>query len=161
MNSNQCSHRDSNVAQRVPIETSTGDQSISSQSLSKSGARPRINNEQRIRRVEKLATWMDSAFRIPGTSLRIGLDSLIGLLPGVGDLSTFAVGCYIIREAWILRMPKRHLLRMAWNTTFDMALGSVPLLGDVFDFAFKSNLKNASIILDHFDQQGTIEPSDH
>ena len=133
----------------TPLEAPNRSKSIIDRLLCKS----QIDDDQRIRRVETLATWMDSAFRIPGTSRRIGLDSLIGLLPGVGDLSTFAIGCFIIGEAWVLKMPKRHLLRMGWNTTFDMILGSVPIVGDLFDFAFKSNSKNADIIVEHFRKQ--------
>ena len=158
MNNNQCSNRDSATTTQAAIESPAVDQTTTGRLLPTLFKKTRIDDQQRIRRVEKLATWMDAAFKIPGTSRRIGLDSLIGLIPGVGDLSTFAVGCFIIREAWVLKLPKRHLLRMAWNTSFDAVLGSVPLLGDIFDFAFKSNSKNAKLIVDHFRRQQTIEP---
>ena len=154
MNDNELSDCDTAMTSPTPIEKQKEPESI----LDRLRFNVQIDDDQRIRRVEKLATWMDSAFRIPGTSRRVGLDSLIGLLPGVGDLSTFAVGCFIIREAWVLNLPKRHLLRMGWNTTFDMVLGSVPLVGDLFDFAFKSNSKNADIIVKHFREQKTNQP---
>ncbi|QEG24945.1 DUF4112 domain-containing protein [Mariniblastus fucicola] len=105
---------------------------------------------ERIPRIRTIAHWMDGAFRIPGTQRRIGLDSLVGLVPGIGDLATTAVSAFIIREAWLLGIPKRKLLKMSGNVAIDAIVGAVPLVGDLFDFAFKSNSKNVAIVEDHF-----------
>lgn len=111
--------------------------------------RGRVNVATRLPKVRQLARLMDEAVRIPGTRRRIGLDSLIGLIPGIGDLLTTGVSAYIIREAWLLGLPKRKLVGMTSNVVLDTVLGAIPLLGDVFDFAYKSNSRNVRIIEDH------------
>ena len=154
MNSNDCVEGDAILDSRLATE---GPSIL--QRLLPARNKQRLDESIRIQRIERIATWMDSAFRIPGTDVRVGLDSLIGLIPGVGDATTFAVSCFIIREAWILGLPKRRLLRMVWNTSVDTILGSVPLVGDLFDAAFKSNSKNATLILDHFHERDTVDQS--
>lgn len=100
----------------------------------------------RVQRMRRLATIMDSAYRIPGTRWTIGLDSLLGLVPGIGDVATTAVAGFIVREAIQLGVRKRTITRMIGNIAVDLAVGTIPLLGDVFDFAFKSNLKNVALL---------------
>ena len=112
--------------------------------------RGQVHAADRLPRLKRLADLMDAAFRIPGTQRKIGLDSLIGLIPGVGDLATTTVSLYIIREAWLLGLPKRKLAKMTWNVAVDAVVGAVPLFGDLFDFAFKSNSKNVALIAKHF-----------
>ena len=112
--------------------------------------RGNVSASDRMPRLKKLAKLMDGAFRIPGTQRRIGLDSLVGLIPGIGDVATTAVSAYIIRDAWLLGMPKRKLAKMAFNVAIDTLLGAVPVVGDIFDFAFKSNSKNVTLIEEHF-----------
>jgi hypothetical protein len=82
----------------------------------------------------------------------VGLDSLVGLIPVVGDLATAAMGAWIVWEARNLGMPKWQLARMAANVGFDTLVGAIPLAGDVFDFLFKSNTKNLRIIRRHLDK---------
>ncbi|MBL8660752.1 MAG: DUF4112 domain-containing protein [Rhodospirillales bacterium] len=103
----------------------------------------------RIRRLERLAELLDDRFRIPGTRWRFGLDSLIGLVPGVGDAAGAIMSAYIIAEAARLGLPKRAVLRMLANLGIDTVLGAVPLAGDLFDVAYKSNRRNVNIALDH------------
>ncbi|MCJ8508877.1 DUF4112 domain-containing protein [Rhizobium lemnae] len=105
---------------------------------------------RRIGRLVRLARVMDSAVRIPGIGLRLGADSLLGLLPVVGDATGALIGGFIINEARRLGMPQNKLLQMAGNIGVDAVLGSVPLLGDVFDVYFKSHRRNVQMILDHF-----------
>jgi len=93
-------------------------------------------------RVRLVAKLLDSRFEVPGTRRRFGWDGLIGLLPGA-DLLTALPALYILFEARRLKMPPRILLGMAGNILIDMLAGLVPVLGDVFDFAFKANLRNA------------------
>ncbi len=97
-----------------------------------------------LARVRFLADLLDSRFKLPGTQLRFGWDGLLGLLPGA-DLLTALPALYILYEARRLRMPIPILLRMVGNIILDMLLGSVPLLGDAFDFAFKANLRNLKL----------------
>jgi hypothetical protein len=92
---------------------------------------------------EKLAWWMDSAIKIGPIS--IGLDGLIGLIPGLGDLLTDVVGAWIVLRAIQNGAHRAAILRMVVNMAIDSAVGSVPVLGDLFDFAFKSNTRNLRI----------------
>lgn len=115
---------------------------------------PGTDHEDRIRRLRRmhgLARLMDTAIRIPGTGVRLGADSVLGLLPGVGDAGAALVGLFIVNEARRLGVPTQTLMRMLGNLGVDTIGGSVPLLGDIFDVYFKSNRRNLKIVLDHFD----------
>jgi hypothetical protein len=92
---------------------------------------------------------MDSAFFIPGLNRRIGLDAVIGLVPGVGDAISAALASYIIWEARQLGLPRWKIARMIGNVAVDTAIGAIPLAGDVFDVFFKANERNLRIIHDH------------
>ena len=89
---------------------------------------------------------MDGLFRIPGIGWRFGLDALVGLIPGVGDLATTGVSFYILASAVRYRVPKVTLLRMGLNVGVDYVLGSVPVVGDLFDAWWKSNQKNVALL---------------
>ena len=102
-----------------------------------------------LRRLERLAHWMDGAFRLPGTRWRFGLDGILGLVPGAGDSLTALVGAYVILEAYRAGAPASLIARMLGNIGLDWAVGSVPLLGDVFDFAFKSHRRNVDLLRRH------------
>lgn len=97
-------------------------------------------------RVRALARVLDSAVRIPGTQIRFGLDSVIGLIPGVGDLSGAALSGYIILSAARLGVPRTVLARMMLNLGIDTLVGTIPLLGDVFDLGFRANTRNATLL---------------
>jgi hypothetical protein len=113
------------------------------------------------RRVEAMEALLERAFPLPGTSRRIGLDSIVGLVPVLGDLITAAMGAWLIWEAKNLGMSRFHLARMTGNVAFDTAIGFVPLLGDAVDFLFRSNTRNLRIVkrwLDkHHPETRTIE----
>ena len=104
------------------------------------------------RRIEAMEAILEGLFVIPGTNRRVGLDSLVGLIPVVGDLATAAMGAWIVWEARNLGMSKWQLTRMAANVGFDTLVGAIPFAGDVFDFLFKSNTKNLRIIRKHLDK---------
>jgi hypothetical protein len=106
-------------------------------------------DRQLERELELLALWMDGVFRIPGVGIRFGLDSLIGLLPGVGDALTSIVSLYILSAASRFGIPRVTLARMAMNIAIDWMIGSVPLLGDVFDVYWKSNQRNVALLRRH------------
>ena len=102
-----------------------------------------------LQRVARLAYWLDDRFRIPGTRLRMGLDGLLGLIPGIGDTATALVAAYIVLEAARLGVPKRTLARMIANVGIDYVVGLVPLIGDLGDFAWKANRRNARMLREH------------
>jgi len=98
------------------------------------------------RRIEAMEALLERAFHFPGTGYRIGLDSVVGLVPVLGDLVTAAMGGWLIWEARNLGMSKFQLARMTGNVAFDTALGLVPLVGDAFDLLFRSNTRNLRIV---------------
>ena len=98
------------------------------------------------RRVEAMEALLERAFPLPGTSRRIGLDSIVGLVPVLGDLITAAMGAWLIWEAKNLGMSRFHLARMTGNVAFDTAIGFIPLVGDAVDFLFRSNTRNLRIV---------------
>ncbi len=107
-------------------------------------------------RLRWLAELFDDRFGLPGTSRRFGLDGLLGLIPGVGDAATGAVSLYLVAEAWRLGMPVATMLRMGVNVGVDVVLGAVPLIGDLFDFAWKANQKNVRLVLDHVERKMSV-----
>ena len=104
------------------------------------------------RRVEAMEAMLEGLFVIPGTKRRVGLDSLVGLIPVVGDLATAAMGAWIVWEARNLGMSKWQITRMAANVGVDTLVGAIPFAGDLFDFLYKSNTKNLRIIRKHLDR---------
>jgi len=103
-------------------------------------------DDPEFKRLDWMATTLDSRFRIPGTRIRLGWDTLIGLVPGVGDLATLVPAAWILFEGYRLGARRRVLLRMAVNTLVDTAVGSVPVIGDIFDIGFKSNRRNVKLL---------------
>lgn len=100
--------------------------------------------------MEHLAKLMDAQFRIPGTNFRFGLDALIGLVPGVGDISTFAVSGYMLIIMARNGASGYLLARMVLNVLIDAIIGMIPLLGDIFDIAFKANIRNLRLMQQHY-----------
>jgi hypothetical protein len=100
----------------------------------------------RVGRLRRLSYLLDNSIPIPGTRFRIGLDSIIGLIPGVGDLVGGAFSLYIILEAASLGAPRSLLARMGWNVAIDVLVGAVPLLGDLFDAGWKANVRNLALL---------------
>jgi Domain of unknown function (DUF4112) len=107
----------------------------------------------KLERLERLAYWLDDRFRVPGTRLRVGLDGLVGLVPGVGDVVTNALTAYIIYEAWRLGIPRSVLLRMLANLGIDSVVGIVPLAGDLLDMGFKANRRNVRLLRQHLTER--------
>lgn len=118
---------------------------------------PERKIEDDLKRVEDLARLMDSAFRVPVIGVRIGLDGLLGLLPGVGDVASLLPAAYIILLARKMGVPNDVLARMIVNSGADAAIGSVPVLGDIFDFAFKSNRRNVDLLRRHLSEQHELQ----
>lgn len=108
--------------------------------------------------LDHMARVLDDMFQIPGTSIRFGLDALIGLIPGVGDLVTGAASFLIIFSAWERGLPRVTLARMVANVAIDTLVGAMPIVGDVFDAAWKANRKNYNLLL-RAEQQPTRKAS--
>lgn len=103
--------------------------------------------------IRKLAEWLDTKFVVPGTTWRFGLDSIIGLIPGVGDAVTTLLGAYIIVRARELGAPLQLQAAMAGNLAIDTIVGAVPVFGDIFDFAYRSHAKNVRLLLRHIEKR--------
>ena len=99
-----------------------------------------------VERVRALARLLDTAVRVPGTDISLGLDAVLGLVPGLGDVAGAALSGYIVLAAARLGAPKAVVGRMLLNIAADTLIGGVPVLGDLFDVAWKSNARNAALL---------------
>ena len=99
-----------------------------------------------LARARTLARLLDSAARVPGTNIRFGADAIIGLVPGLGDIGGAVLAGYLVILAQRLGMPRAVVLRMLANVAVDTLGGSVPVIGDLFDVAYKSNLRNVALL---------------
>ncbi|GAA4364460.1 hypothetical protein GCM10023185_34030 [Hymenobacter saemangeumensis] len=106
--------------------------------------------QERLRWVERIVHLMDSQFRLPGTRFRFGLDPLLGLLPVVGDLSSLAVSGALLLTMMRHGASGAVVVRMAFNILLDTVIGSIPVIGNLFDFAFKANERNLSLLRRHY-----------
>ena len=104
------------------------------------------------RRVEAMEAVLERLFVVPGIKRPIGLDSIVGLVPVLGDIVTASMGAWLVWEARNLGMSKFQLTRMAGNVGIDTLLGAIPLVGDLFDFVFRSNSRNLRIIKRYLDK---------
>lgn len=111
-----------------------------------------------LARLRRLATRMDTQFRLPGTGIRFGWDAVLGLVPGVGDTLALLPSAYIMQQSHRLGAPKPLLARMALNTGIDLVIGSVPLVGDIFDIGWKSKIRNVDLLERHLRQQAARAP---
>jgi hypothetical protein len=103
----------------------------------------------RLAQLRRWATLLDSAFRIPGVNVRFGLDALIGLIPGIGELTTPAFTMLLLATGVRMRVPIVVLLRMVLNAAVDALIGLVPVVGDLTDIGWKANLRNLELLERH------------
>lgn len=108
----------------------------------------------RLKRVQRMARLWDAAIRVPGTRLRVGLDPLVGLVPGIGDALGALISSYVLVEAMQVGVPASMLLRMLANIAIDALLGTVPVIGDVFDVVWTANLRNVALLEHHVADPG-------
>jgi hypothetical protein len=113
----------------------------------------------RTHRLHRIAWILDDLVRVPGTSRRIGLDPVLGLLPGGGDIAGGALSAYVVVAAARLGAPSSVILRMGWNIVIDTVLGAVPLLGDLFDAAWKANRRNVALLERYMEQPASARRS--
>ena len=96
--------------------------------------------------LRKWSVLLDSAFRVPGTQMTFGLDPILGLIPGLGDLTTPFFAGLLLLHAVRMKIPRVIQLRMVMNAALDLAIGVVPVVGDLFDFGWKANVKNLALL---------------
>ena len=109
-----------------------------------------------LERLDWIANLMDSAFLIPGTNITVGLDAMIGLVPGIGDTATTLISLWMVKEAHALGAPRHIVARMIGNVAIDGLVGAVPLLGDAFDVMFRANKRNMKLLRAHFEREGGL-----
>ena len=107
--------------------------------------------DPRLADVEALARWLDYAFELPN-GFRFGVGGFIGLIPGIGDVIDALISLYIIYRAIQLGIPRVAIARMLVNVAIEALAGSVPVIGDLFDVAFKANLRNYRLLKSHLSQ---------
>src|SRR5262245_17151750 len=110
---------------------------------------PTERNQRSLDGLRRLARLFDAQFRVPGTDIRFGIDPLIGLVPGIGDLASRLLTIGILWHAAALRVPKVVLLRMVLNSLIDALVGALPVVGDLFDFAWRSSEWNMALLERH------------
>lgn len=110
------------------------------------------SREDALRRMQFVANLLDTAFVIPGTKRRVGIDAIIGLVPGIGDVVTTILSSYVIWEARNLGVSRFAIGRMLTNLAIHASVGSIPLLGDVFDAMFRVNQRNMRIVRSQLEQ---------
>ena len=107
-------------------------------------------------RLDLLARLFDTAFILPGTNVRFGVESLMRLVPGIGDAAASMLSCYLLYEAHRLGIPSTVFARMVANVAIEGVVGAVPVLGDLFDVGFRANRRNVRILRDYFEREGLI-----
>lgn len=114
----------------------------------------------RFTRLVAFAQLLDAGIRVPGTELRFGIDPLLGLIPGAGDAAGAVLSGWILLEAFRMGASRPTLLRMAGNVAIDAAVGTIPVVGDIFDFAWKANLRNVALLERHLTAPGRAKRAD-
>jgi hypothetical protein len=114
---------------------------------------PTSRDAERFERLERLADLLDTRWRIPGTRIPIGVDGIASIVPGVGDTATAVISAYILWEARKLEIPAGVMLRMIGNVGLDWAVGSIPVLGTLFDIGFKANRRNIHLMRRHMERR--------
>lgn len=109
--------------------------------------------ERNLRALEQLTQLMDDRFQVPGTNIRFGLDGLIGLVPGIGDLAGAGISLYIVYHARRHGASRWLIGRMLGNVAVDTVIGAIPLVGDAFDIGFKANRRNMRLLKRHLERQ--------
>ncbi|WP_224449990.1 DUF4112 domain-containing protein [Haloprofundus salilacus] len=117
-------------------------------------------DEPALKRIRAVATFLDESVRVPGIGYRIGADPILGVLPVAGDLVSAGLSVYIVAEAANLGVPLNKLLRMIANVTVDTVVGSIPVLGTLFDAVWKANVKNVEMVEDHLESMAESSDSD-
>ena len=108
------------------------------------------NTPPKIKWLDNVSAFLDNQFRIPGTETRFGLDFIIGLIPGAGDVASFGISSVLVLTMVRYGASGRVILQMLWNILLDTTVGAIPILGDIFDLYFKSNRRNFELLKKHY-----------
>jgi hypothetical protein len=119
-----------------------------------------VSQEQLLRQLEAISHLFDDAFRLPGTSVRLGWDAVIGLIPVVGDATTTLVSAYFLWQAKQLGARKRTLAWMLGNVAIDFVVGTIPLVGDLVDVGWRANRRNMRVLIRELERQGKMSPEE-
>jgi hypothetical protein len=120
----------------------------------------RDSDARTLAALRKWSVLLDSAFRVPGTNFKFGLDPILGLVPGIGDLTTPFFATLLLLHAVRLRIPRVVQLRMLMNAAIDLGIGVVPVVGDLFDFGWKANVRNLALLERHAHAESKATASD-
>jgi len=110
-----------------------------------------------LSRIRTVSFLLDEAIRIPGTNIRFGLDPIVGVIPAIGDSAMSILSLYIVLEGYRANVPSSTLAKMITYVTVDALIGSVPVLGTVFDAFWKANKWNANLLESHLEQKAATE----
>ena len=119
-------------------------------------AHPDFNKRAAVARLDALAKLFDTAFILPGTNIRFGVEAVMRLVPGIGDAAASALSCYLLYEAHRLEVPRHVFARMVANVAIEGVVGAVPFIGDMFDVGFRANRRNVKILREHFEREGWL-----
>jgi hypothetical protein len=120
------------------------------------GSQPGASRRAALERLDMLARLFDTAFIVPGTNIRFGIEAVMRLVPGIGDAAASALSCYLLYEAHRLDVPKHVFGRMAANVAIEGLIGAVPFVGDMFDVGFRANRRNVKILREYFEREGFV-----
>jgi uncharacterized protein DUF4112 len=122
----------------------------------KSSFRSAESKRAALARIDMLAKLFDTAFILPGTNVRFGVEAVMRLVPGIGDAAASALSCYLLYEAHRLDVPQHVFARLVANVALEGVIGAVPVLGDLFDVGFRANRRNVKILREYFEGQGLL-----
>ena len=120
------------------------------------GSHDHASRRAALNRIDMLSRLFDTAFILPGTNVRFGIEAVMRLVPGIGDAAASALSCYLLYEAHQLDVPKHVFARLVANVAIEGAVGAIPLLGDLFDVGFRANRRNVAILKEHFEREGLL-----
>jgi hypothetical protein len=107
-------------------------------------------------RIDALSKLFDTAFILPGTNIRFGVEAVMRLVPGIGDVAASTLSCYLLYEAHRLEVPSHVFARLVANVALEGVVGAIPLVGDLFDVGFRANRRNVAILKQHFEREGLL-----
>ncbi len=134
------------------MKTMTGDRAFGRSA----GSRNNFSRRAALDRIDMLARLFDTAFIVPGTNARFGVEAVLRLVPGIGDAAASALSCYLLYEAHRLEVPPHIFGRLVANVAVEGIVGAVPLLGDLFDVGFRANRRNVKILREYFQREGWL-----
>ncbi|MCK0167407.1 DUF4112 domain-containing protein [Jannaschia sp. S6380] len=147
------------LAASLAARDAAGNPLVSCRVSDSGGYRVKPDLTDRLDRLDRLADNLDSRYRIPGTSIRFGWDGILGLIPGLGDIATLGPAGYILLEAHRLGAPSHVKGRMVFNSGVDWVVGSIPVIGDIFDVGWKANRRNVALLRRHFAKEKPGQPA--